>query len=183
MILTVFAEATANADKASETATGIGALGINPGAFVIQLITFVLVFALLKKFAFGPIVKMLEERRKVIDDGVKLGQKLEKERDKLDAEITKVMRDARIEADRIISNGQKEAREIMREAEKSGQRKVETMLADAEARIAEETQQAKRRLEAEIVGMVSEATEAIVGEKVDATKDSKIIKNALEGQK
>lgn len=162
--------------------SGIGALGINPGAFVIQLITFVLVFALLKKFAFGPIVKLLEERRKVIDDGVKLGQKLEKERAKLDGEITKVMRDARIEADKIISNGQKEAREIMREAEKSGQRKVETMLADAEARIAEETQQAKRRLENEIVGMVSDATEAIVGEKVDSVKDAKIIDKAMKEQ-
>ena len=166
-----------------ETASGIGALGISPGAFVIQLISFVIVFLLLKKFAFKPIVRLLEERRKVIDDGVKMGQKLENERAKLDAEVVKVMRDARTEADKIIGNGQKEAREIIRDAEKVGARKVDTMLTDAEARIAEETEQSKRKLEKEIIGMVSEATEAIIEEKVDLTKDANLIDKVLKGQK
>lgn len=179
MIPLVFAsEAAAQA----ETTSGIGALGISPSAFVIQLITFVLVFLLLKKFAFKPIVRLLEERRKVIDDGVKMGQKLEKERAKLDSEVIQVMRDARVEADKIIGNGQKEAREIIRDAEKVGARKVDIMLTDAEARIGEETEQAKRKLEKEIVGLVSEATEAIVEEKVDPKKDAKIIEKALKGR-
>lgn len=167
----------------AESASGPAALGIHLGTLVIQLITLALVFVLLNKFAFGPIVKKLEERRKVIDDGVKMGQALAKERAKLEAEVVKVMRDARTEADKIIGNGQKEAREIIREAEKTGQRKVDTMLTDAEARINEETEQAKRKLEKEIVGMVSEATEAIVEEKVDPVKDAKLIDKALKGQK
>lgn len=171
---------------ASEAASGgspLDALGVNGKAFLIQLITFVLVLIVLKRFAFKPITRLLAQRRQVIDDGVKMGLEMEKERAKLDTEVKQLMRDARSEADKIISNGQKEAREIIREAEKSGQRKVDTMLADAEARIAEETQQAKRKLEKEIVGMVSDATEAIVEEKVDATKDAKLIDKALKGQK
>ncbi len=163
--------------------SGIGALGISPGAFLIQLLSFVIVFLLLKKFAFAPIVRMLEERRKVIDDGVKMGQRMEKERAKLDSEVVKVMRDARTEADKIIGNGQKEAREIIRDAEKAGQRKVDVMVADAEARILEETNQAKRKLEKEIVTMVSDATEAIVEEKVDPAKDAALIDKALKGQR
>jgi F-type H+-transporting ATPase subunit b len=166
-----------------EKASGIGALGISPSAFVIQLITFAIVFAILKKYAFKPIVRMLEERRKVIDDGVKMGQILEKERAKLDGEVVKVMRDARTEGDKIIGNGQKEAREIIREAEKAGARKVDAMLLDAEARIIEETEQSKRKLEKEIVEIVSEATEAIVEEKVDPAKDAKLIDKAMKGRK
>ncbi len=175
MILSLFAE--------EATSSGIGALGVNLGSFIIQLLTFFIVFMLLKKFAFKPLVRLLDERRRVIDDGVKLGQKLEKERQKLDEEVIKVMRDARSEADHIISNGQKEAREIIREAEKTGQHKVDTMLIDAEARIAEESEQAKHRLEKEIVGLVSEATEAIVEEKVDTKKDAALIDKALKGRK
>ncbi len=158
-------------------------LGLNASAFAIQLITFVLVFMVLKRFAFKPIARMLEKRRQTIEDGVKLGIRMEKERAKLDKEIADVMRDARAEADKIISNGQKEAREIIRESEKAGQRKVDAMISDAEARINEETKEAKHRLEKEIVGMVSEATEAIVEEKVDATKDAKLIEKALKKQK
>jgi F-type H+-transporting ATPase subunit b len=163
--------------------SGIGALGVSPGAFLIQFLSFVIVVLLLKKFAFKPIIRLLEERRKVIEDGVKMGQRMEKERAKLDSEVVKVMRDARMEADKIIQNGQKEAREIIRDAEKAGQRKVDIMVSDAEARITEETAQAKRKLEKEIVAMVSDATEAIVEEKVDPTKDAKLIDKALKGQK
>lgn len=177
------AESGHAAEGAKEVATGIGALGISPAAFVTQLITFVIVFALLKRFAFKPIIRILEERRKTIEDGVKMGQRMEKERLKLEQEVAQSMRDARVEADKIISNGQKEAREIIREAEKVGQRKVDAMLADAEARITEESSQAKRKLEKDIVGLVSDATEAIVSEKVDAGKDAKIISDALKGQK
>lgn len=166
-----------------EKASGIGALGISPSAFVIQLITFAIVFMLLRRFAFKPIIRLLEERRQVIDDGVKMGQRMEKERAKLDSEVVKVMRDARTEADKIIGNGQKEAREIIREAEKAGARKVDTMLVDAEARIAEETEQSKRKLEKEIVEIVSDATEAIVEEKVDPAKDAKLIDKAMKGRK
>lgn len=172
----------ATAEEAAEP-TGIAALHISFSAFLIQLISFIIVFALLKKFAFKPIVKLLEERRKTIEDGVKMGQRMEKERAKLDSEVTKVMRDARTEADKIIGNGQKEAREIIREAEKAGSRKVDTMMADAEARIAEETEQSKRKLEKEIVELVSDATEAIVEEKVDSAKDAKLIDKAMKGRK
>ena len=178
MIPFVFASETAEAES-----TGIQALGISPSAFLIQLITFLIVFMLLKRYAFTPIVKKLEERRKVIEDGVKLGQKLEKQQAKLDEEVAKVMREARHDADKIIATGHKEAREVIRDAEKTAQRKAETILADAEVRIGEESEQAKRRLERDLVGLVSEATETIVGEKVDPKRDAELIKKAMKGRK
>jgi F-type H+-transporting ATPase subunit b len=168
---------------AAESASGLGALGINPAAFLIQLGTFVIVFFLLKKFAFAPIVRLLEERRKTIEDGVKMGQRMAKEREKLDEEVAAAMRDARHEADKIIATGHKEAREVIREAEKAAHTRAEHILADAEARIHEDTATAKRKLEKDIVGLVSEATEAIVGEKVDAKKDAEIIDKALKGRR
>ena len=174
MILNLFAAAT------EESSTGLGALGVDPKSFIFQIITFILVFILLKKFAFKRIGELLEQRRKVIDDGIRLGQKMEAEKAKLDENITKVMRDARVEADRIIADGHKEAREVVREAEKSGQKKVEAMIVDAEARLEEEANQAKRKLEKEIAGLVSEATEAVVGESMDDAKDSKLIDKALK---
>ncbi len=174
MILTLFA--------VSDSTSGIGALGISFSAFIIQLLTFVLVFLLLKKYAFKPIIKMLGERRKVIDDGVKMGETLAAERAKFDIEVAKIIREARTEADHIIATGHKEAREVVREAEKSAQRKAETILADAEVRVNEESERAKRALEKDIVGLISEATEAIVGEKVDPKKDAELIDIILKGR-
>jgi F-type H+-transporting ATPase subunit b len=179
MLPIVFAAESAHAEEA----TGLGALGVSLESFIIQLITFFLVFMLLKKFAFTPIGKMLEKRRQTIDDGVRLGQKLERQQEKMDQEAAKITKEARHEADRIISNANKDARQIQRDAEKAANRKADAMLSDAEARIKEDTQQAKQKLEKEIVGIVSEATEAIVGEKVDSKKDDEIIQKIIRKRK
>lgn len=171
------------AAESTEKASGLGALGVSLSAFLIQLITFILVFIVLKKLVFNRVSVMLEKRRKTIDDGVRLGQKLEKEKANLDQEVAKVLREARHEADKIIATGHKEAREILREAEKSAQRKADMIMADAQARIDEEARQAEKKLEKDIVGLVSEATEAIVHEKVDPKKDAELIDKAIKGQK
>ena len=71
----------------------------------------------------------------------------------------------------------------MRDADKAAARKAEAMMADAEARIHEETAAAKQKLEKDIVGLVSEATEAIVGEKVDPKKDAEIIEKIIRKRK
>ncbi len=163
----------------TEEATG-GILGLSLQAFVIQIITFILVFLLLKKFAFNRIVKMLDKRHDVIEKGVKHGLEMEKEREKLEKETAKIVREARHSADDIIGDAQKEAREIVRDAEKSAHKKTEVMVADAEVRIKEESEQARRKLEKEIVGLVSEATEAVVEEKVDAKKDADLIDKAIK---
>lgn len=177
MLVTLFAA------ESAEQATGLAALGVGAGLLATQLITFVIVFLLLKRFAFKPIGQMLEKRRQTIEDGVKLGMKLEKEREKQNQEVAKITREARHEADRIIAAAQKDAREVIRDAEKAAQRKTDAMLADAEARIHEETKAAKQKLEKDIVGLVSEATEAIVEEKVDPAKDADLINKALKGRK
>lgn len=171
---------------AAETAEGgspLAALGVDLKSFIFQIITFILVFWLLKRFAFTPISRMLAERRKVIDDGVRMGLRMEKEKEKLDEEVAKTVREARHEADRIIANAHKDAREVVREAEKAAKHRAEVMLADAQERIEEESRQAKRKLEKDIVGLVSEATEAIVHEKVDTKKDAELIDKALKDHK
>lgn len=162
---------------------GKSILGLNGGAFVVQIITFIIVFALLKKFAFDRIVKLLSERHKTIDDGVRMGLRMEKEKQKLDEDVTKRLRSAREEADEIISAAQKEAREVIRKAEKSGQHKAEVMIAEAEIRTQEEAKQVRNKLEKELVGLVSEATETIVGDKIDARRDTELVAKAMKGRK
>jgi F-type H+-transporting ATPase subunit b len=149
----------------AEAASPLAALGVDSKSFIFQLITFLFVFLLLKKFAFKPISKALIERRKTIDNGVRMGMSMEKEKAKLDEQVADITRQAREKADEIIANAHKEAREVIREAEKAAQRKTDAMLSDAEARITEEM------------------SETIVGEKVDARKDAELVDRALKGKK
>jgi len=168
---------------AEESASGIGALGIDGKAFVIQLVTFVLAFLVLKKWAFGPIIKMMDERKKTIESGVTLGEEMKKERTKLDEQVAKEMQKARTEADGIIAAANDTSRDTIREAEDKARNKATGILKDAEERIKTDTALARKKLEGELVGLISDATEAIIGEKVDAKKDAALIDKALKEQK
>jgi F-type H+-transporting ATPase subunit b len=165
---------------AAESSSGIGALGVDGKAFLIQLITFVLAFWVLQRYAFKPIIKVLRERRETIEQGVKLGEEMQKERAKLDAQVEKTLHDARAEADGIIAGAQDTARQTVREAEDKARDKAAGILEQADARIVQDTARARKQLEKELVGLISDATEAIIEEKVDAKKDAQLIERALK---
>ncbi len=160
---------------------GIATLGIDLKALILQLITFLLFFFLVKKFALTPIAKILEERRTKIDEGIELGFEMELEKQKLDEQINEKLNKARAEGDKIIAEAQAESGVIIRDAEAQAQRKAEAILADAHAKIEEDVARAKKGLEKEVLGIVADATEAIIHEKLDAKKDASLIERALKG--
>ena len=163
--------------------SGIGALGVDGKAFVIQLITFLLAFWVLKRYAFTPIVKLMDERHKTIDEGVALGEKMKQDEAALQTRIADELTKARKEADGIISAANDTARDTVRDAEGKAQDKAAGILKDAEERIATDTARARKKLQGELVELISDATEAIIGEKVDAKKDAQLIDKALQEQK
>lgn len=166
----------------ADSSSGLGALGLDVKALVIQLITFLIAFWVLKRYAFGPIVKMMEERQKTIEAGVELGEQMKKDKAALEAKVAQELAKARGEADGIIAGAEETSRQVVRDAEEKASQKAAGILKAADERIASETQRARKQLEGEIVGLISEATEAIIGEKVDAKKDAQLIDRALKEQ-
>ena len=162
------------------SSSGLGALGVDGRAFVIQLITFVLAYLVLRRWAFGPIIKVLRERRDKIEQGVKLGEQMQKEKAELEDKVTKTLHETRQEADGIIAGAQDAARQAIREAEDKARDKAAGIIKEAESRIVQDTSRARQQLEKELVGLISDATEAIIDEKVDAKKDAELIDRALK---
>lgn len=161
--------------------SGIAVLGINPVSLLLQFVTFIILFFLLKKFAFSSIVEMLEKRRKTIDNGVRLGQKMAAEQEKLEQDVAAALHKARAEADKIIAAGHQEAGQIIKEAETAAAKKVESMLSDAKVHIDDELKRAKAELKRETLTLVAEAAGAVLEEKVDSSKDADLLRRAVEG--
>jgi F-type H+-transporting ATPase subunit b len=159
--------------------SGLGALGVNAGAFLIQIISFIIVFLVLKRFAFKPILKIMDDRRKLIESGVNLGEDMKKKSAELEEEVEKKLREAREAADEIIESANQDAREMLAKAEEDTKAKVDQITKDAQERIKLDTARARKELEGDLVGLISEATEAIIGEKVDSKKDAELIDKVL----
>jgi len=167
---------------AADSSSGIGALGFDGKAFVIQLITFLLAFWVLERYAFKPILKVMRERRETIESGVALGEQMKREQAELEKKVEQMIHDARAEADGIIANAQEAGKNAIKEAEDKARDKAAGILKEAESRIVQDTARARKALEKELVGLISDATEAIIQEKVDAKKDASLIERALKGQ-
>lgn len=164
----------------ADSSSGLGSLGIDGKSLIIQLITFVLAFLVLKKWAFGPIVKVMDRRRETIDQGVKLGEQMKQEQTEMEQKVAEALRDARAQADEVLASAQVQAREAIAEAEEAASKKADGIIASAQDRIKQEEARARKELEAEVVGLISDATEVIIEEKVDTKKDAALIDKALK---
>jgi len=165
-----------------DSTSGLGALGVDWKALIIQLITFVLALWVLKRYAFKPIGKVLHERRELIESGVKIGEDMHKEKIKLEAKVASTLSEARQQADNVLAAAQDAARDAARESETKAREKADAILAEAKQRTVQDVARARKQLERELVGLISDATEAIIEEKVDAKKDATLIDKALKGR-
>ena len=163
----------------AEASGGLGALGINLQGFVFQLITFVMVLVLLRKFVYQKLVETLETRRKAVIDSLDNAKEAAAALEKTNEKTVELMKEARQEAADIVALAQKEAAKVAEEAEIKASKKADHILEQAEARIHSDIAAAKLALQTEMVGLVAAATEKVIEKKLDLKSDAKLIKEAL----
>ncbi len=167
---------------ASEQASsgGLGALGINLQGFLFQLITFVLVLLLLRKFVYGKLVETLEARRNAVLESLDNAKEAAAQLEKTNEKTAKLLKDAQDEAADIVAGARHEAAKVVEDASAKAASRAEHLLEQAQARIESEVASAKLELKQEMLGLVASATEKVIDTKLDAKKDAELVKKALE---
>lgn len=180
-IFTTFAAAASDAgEKAAESSEGIGALGLSLPAIIASLITFSILFFVVKKFALSGIVANLEKREKDINRGLHLTAEMDKKAAELEATIEKTLKQARKDADAIIAEANAENGKMIADAEAAATRKADEILRAAEGKIERDIADARAGLKAEMAGLITDATEAILNQKLDASSDRKLVEDYLK---
>ena len=105
-------------------------------AFFSQVAIILIVYAVLKKFAFGPVMAMLEERRRRIADGEANLEKIREQMEQAEAKVQSMLDEANADADRLISEA-KESAEAVRD------QKTQDAIAEAGQIIAKANEAAK----------------------------------------
>lgn len=154
--------------------------GIQWTKLVAQIATFLLVYLILNKYAFGPVMGLLEERRKRIAENE---ENLEKSRSGLanaEAKAAEIVAKANAEADRLV----KEAREA---AGIVGEKKRQEAIAEAtqiiaKAREASEQERAKLLgdLKRDFSRLVVATTGKVTGKVLGADDQDRLSKEALD---
>lgn len=162
-----------------ESTEGIAALGLDLFGIAAGMLTFLVFFFVVKKFAMDGIVANIEKRHKDINRGLHLTAEMDKQKAELDERVDAALKTARTDADAIIAEAHTESGNIVRAAEESASRKAEEILRAAEGKIERDILGARRGLRTELASLVSEATEAILGQKLDASADRKLVEDYL----
>ncbi len=155
-------------------------LGIDWKLLVAQIINFLILLFVLYKFAYGPILAILEKRQKKIEKGLKdaevAGKKLEESEEKQ----KEILKKARTEAKDIVDKAHKQAEKSKSEIAAEAKGQAEKIIAGAKIEIEQEKQKTIAEIKAEIGGLVVAATEKVIEEKIDEKKDKELIERAIK---
>lgn len=154
-------------------------LGIDWKLLIAQAVNFLVLLWVLKRYAYGPILRALEARTKRIEQGLKDAQASEAKLRSASEEEAKLVAAAREEARAIIAAAEVSAKKrdvLMLDETKA---KIDRMIHEADQHLAEAQAKLLREAKAELAETVLGATKRILGDKVDAELDQKIVEQAL----
>ena len=157
----------------------LGNLGINGKLFIAQLINFAILFFVLKKFAFKPLLKVLDERKNKIEKGLKDAEKAGEKLEKISAKEKKVLDKANKKATKILLEAEEKAENNRAEAVKKTEAEIEELMKKAERKIQEKKEQMLQDLKKDVAGLVVQATEKVLDEKIDENKDRELIEKSI----
>ncbi|PJA45869.1 ATP synthase F0 subunit B [Candidatus Uhrbacteria bacterium CG_4_9_14_3_um_filter_50_9] len=164
------AEAATEVANATEATGGLGTLGINLKIFIAQLVNFTVVLLVLWKWAYTPIVKLLDERSEKIEKSVKQAEAIDKRVNELAEEQKSIVVQAKGEANKILELARTEAEE-----------RKQTLLEKAKADVHHVVAQGKNQLQAEKEQMIIDAREQIALIAVEASR--KILSESIDEKK
>jgi F-type H+-transporting ATPase subunit b len=123
------------------------------GLIIWQLIVFVLLFFLLTKLAWKPIINSLKEREKSIQEALDTAEKARLEMSKLKADNENLLKQAREEREKILRDAREASNRMKDEAQQDAKRSADRIIEDARAAINAEKTNALREVKALVANL------------------------------
>ena len=146
--------------------------GVSWPKFIAQLVLFGIVYFVLNRFAFGPILKVLEERRKRIEEGQLNAEKIKKQLAEAEIRYQEVLRKANDDAQALLEESRKN-NEAFSQREMDRAVKESAAIVDrARHEITSERTRMVDEVKREMVNLVIKTTASVAG-KVLSPEDQK----------
>ena len=158
----------------------VDSLGIQWPLLVVQLVNFLIILILLGKFAYKPILNMLDERAAKIKEGLEQSEQAEKRAADIDAEAKKALEEARKEGQLLIAQAKEAADKRREEDIAQAKKEAEALLERARGEILLEKDRAIAELRKEFADITIAAAEKVINEELDAGKHRKVIEEMLQ---
>jgi len=168
------------ANIAASSSDPIAQFGLNVKIFIAQLINFGIVLIVLWRFVYRPIVKLIEAREEKIEKSIKHAEEVERRLNEATLEKDAMLKDARIEAQRIVEEARDGLKQREEESLTKTREEVAKIVQEGKGHIARDRQEMLASVKRDVVDVAIEAARAVLAEGVSEKSSQKIAKKIVE---
>ena len=127
--------------------------GVQWGDFLFYLVTFIILIALIKHFAWGPVTEMMEKRAEKIANDIDSAEDARKKAEELAAKRESALKDSHVEASKIIDRAKQNGEQQKANIVSAAQAEVDTLKQNAKKDIAQEREEALANVKNDVAAL------------------------------
>ena len=153
--------------------------GIQPIFLLAQIVNFLIILYLLKRFFYKPIIKILEDRKKKIEESLKNADLIEERLQKTDEKNAQILSEAQNSARILIADAKREAENINQQAHLEARKTIGAALVEAKVQIEAQKVSMKKQLEHETLNLVEAVVKRVLGRSLKINERRQLTDKAL----
>lgn len=157
--------------------------GVQPVLLAAQVVNFLILLFILKKFLYGPILNVLQKRKDAIATSLENAEEIEKRLVKLAEEEEKRRQKSIEQAEKIINEATQTTASIKEETKQETAAMVVKMFQDAEKQKQADKEQLKQEVMAESAELIAKGVRAVLEEQLTDKKKKNLRETILKGLK
>jgi F-type H+-transporting ATPase subunit b len=151
----------------------------DPGLYIWTILTFLVLVALLAKFAWRPLLDALERRQDTIRKSLDDARKAKEELERLQAESQRILNEARAQAAAMLSQTQSDAMRLRDELKQKAQAEAANVMKNAERQIAQETARAVQQIRHEAIDLSIAIASKLLQRNVSKEDNERLIEDTF----
>jgi F-type H+-transporting ATPase subunit b len=155
-------------------------ISVTPGLMIWTIVCFLIALYVLKRYAFGPIQKMIDERRERIQRAIAEAEDARAEARRLLEEHKALIGQARGQAEEILSEARKTREAMERRMREETEAERQRRLEETRREIQAETQRALEQIRSEVAELTLVAAAKVTGKVLDSSDHKRLIEEAIE---
>jgi F-type H+-transporting ATPase subunit b len=157
--------------------------GVNPILLIAQIINFLIVLWVLKKFLYKPILDTLKTRRETIATGLKEAEEARRLYEKAEEKEKEILKKAQVESKKLLEEAKKQHADMLQKAEEHAKNQADIILKEAREQIAFETKETEKRLTGHISTLAVQFLQKSLENAFTDTEQEVIMKQAMKSLK
>jgi F-type H+-transporting ATPase subunit b len=153
--------------------------GVQPTLLFGQIVNFLIILFLLRKFFYGKILKILDDRKKTIEESLKNADLIELRLKETEEKSTKILNEAQNQAQKIILEAKMQADQVAKQASADARKTIDAAVLSARSQIEAQKQKMEDELQEQTLTLVTKVVQKILSRNLKETERNDLTKQAL----